>query len=132
MQLTEMQRGVRDQFRKYMETELAPKDEAFENNDELTYDFIRKMVADLGLDRGADEAEKTGKASLGLGGSNGDDGDQEMKDLVRYAGAQIAIEMSRVNAGVCMNWGVTIGLVAGKDRAGPPRRRASARRRSCT
>ena len=112
MQLTDMQRTVRDQFRKYMETELDAKTEAFESGAELPYEFTKKMVRDLGLDRGADALEGTGTSG---GGAENDD-DPEMKELMHFAQRQLTIEMARINPGFTMSWGCTAGLCGGNIR----------------
>ncbi len=116
MQLTEMQRTVRNQFRKYMETELDPKTAAFESGEELPYAFVKKMIGDLGLDRGADELERTGGAP-GNGDAREEEDDSEMRGLMRFAQTQLAIEISRINPGFGMSWGCTVGLCGGNIRS---------------
>lgn len=115
MPLTDMQRTVRDQFRKYMETELDAKTEAFESGAELPFPFMKKMIGDLGLDRGADALERTGGAGGGDGGGE-DDGDSEMQEFLRYAQTQLVVEVARINPGFGMSWGVSTGLCAGNIR----------------
>ena len=58
VQLTEMERGIRDQFRRYMENELKPLTEQLESQEILPFPFIKKMVADLGLAPDADLARR--------------------------------------------------------------------------
>ena len=104
MQLTEMQRTVRDQFRKYMTTELEPLTSRLESGEELPYPFMRRMIADLGLARGADEY-RGGSAERGQ--------NAEGDDLMRFARTQIVVEIARVNPGFGMSWGASVGLCAG-------------------
>ncbi len=117
VQLTDMERGVRDQFRKYMETELGPLAEQLEAQEILPFPFIKKMVAELGLAPEADWLEETGGVKTD-NGSNSPllDDDEETKQLVSYAGNQLSIEISRVSPGLCSSWGVSVGLCAGNIR----------------
>jgi alkylation response protein AidB-like acyl-CoA dehydrogenase len=117
IQLTDMERAIRDQFRKYMENELKPLTEQLESQEILPFPFIKKMVAELGLARDADWLEETGGVKSGNGSAApDDDDDEEMKQVVNYAGNQLSIEVSRVNPGVCSSWGVSVGLCAGNIR----------------
>ncbi|MBW2420807.1 MAG: acyl-CoA dehydrogenase family protein [Deltaproteobacteria bacterium] len=117
VQFTDMERGIRDQFRKYMEHELKPLAEQLESQEILPFPFIKKMVADLGLAPDADWLEETGGVKSGKGSSaSADDGDEEMQQVVAFAGNQLTIEMSRVSPGLCSSWGVSVGLCAGNIR----------------
>jgi len=117
VQLTDMECGIRDQFRKYMETELAPLTEQLESQEILPFPFIKKMVSDLGLAPDADWLEETGGVKSGDGSAvTADDDDGEMQRVAAFAGNQLTIEMSRVNPGLCSSWGVSVGLCAGNIR----------------
>jgi alkylation response protein AidB-like acyl-CoA dehydrogenase len=117
VQLNDVERGIRDQFRKYMENELKPLTEQLESQEILPFPFIKKMVADLGLAPDADWLEETGGLKSGKGSATpADDGDEETKQIVAFAGNQLSIEISRVNPGLCSSWGVSVGLCAGNIR----------------
>ena len=117
VQLTDMERGIRDQFRKYMETELEPLTKQLESQEILPFPFIKKMVSDLGLAPDADWLEETGGVRSADGSAApADDEDGEMQQIVAFAGNQLTIEMSRVNPGLCSSWGVSVGLCAGNIR----------------
>jgi alkylation response protein AidB-like acyl-CoA dehydrogenase len=117
VQLTDMERGIGDQFRKYMETELKPLTKQLESQEILPFPFIKKMVSDLGLAPDADWLEETGGVRSADGSAApADDDDGEMQQVVAFAGNQLTIEMSRVNAGLCSSWGVSVGLCAGNIR----------------
>ena len=115
VQLSEMECGIRDQFRKYMENELKPLTEQLESQEILPFPFIKKMVADLGLAPDADWLEETGGVKRG-NGSAGPADDEETRQIVAFAGNQLTIEISRINPGVCSSWGVSVGLCAGNIR----------------
>jgi hypothetical protein len=107
MQLTDGQRAIRDQLRRYMTTELEALTPELENGTVLPYPFMKKMIRDLGLDRAAGAAEGGSRRAERPGGDPDDDG------LMRYARTQLTVEMSRVNPGFCMSWGASVGLCAG-------------------
>ncbi|MCP5066896.1 MAG: acyl-CoA dehydrogenase [bacterium] len=116
VQFTDMERGIRDQFRKYMENELAPLTEQLENQESLPLPFIEQMIADLGLAPDADWPESTGGVKNGESSAAPADDDEETKRIVTFAGNQLTIEMARVNPGLCSSWGVSVGLCAGNIR----------------
>jgi hypothetical protein len=104
MQLTEAETAIRDQFRRFMLTELEPRTAAFEAGSELPYALMRKMVSELGLAMGADELERGGaKKPRG-------EGDPEMRRFLRFAETQLMIEMCRVNPGYALSFGASVGL----------------------
>jgi alkylation response protein AidB-like acyl-CoA dehydrogenase len=98
-----MQQAIRDQYRKYMMTELEAVTPAMESGRELPFPFMRKMVRDLGLgpEAGVEDADE----------------DPEMRSLVAWARTQLIVEIARVNPGFGMSWGVSIGLCAGNIRS---------------
>jgi alkylation response protein AidB-like acyl-CoA dehydrogenase len=108
MQLNETQKAIRDQFRRFMQTELEPRTAALESGQELPFALMKKMVAELGLDAGAEH--------LGRGEPGGKDGQAErkagsqMKQIMRFAQNQLLIEMSRVNPGFALSFGASVGL----------------------
>jgi alkylation response protein AidB-like acyl-CoA dehydrogenase len=117
VQFSDMERGIRDQFRKYMENELAPLTEQLESQEILPFPLIKKMVADLGLAPDADWLEETGGVKSAKGSTAAsDEDDEEAKRIVAFAGNQLTIEMARVNPGLCSSWGVSVGLFAGNVR----------------
>lgn len=104
MLLTDVQRSVRDQFRRYITTNLEAITPRLESGEELPYPFMKKMIADLGLaraaeDYGASRAERSR--------------DPERDELMRFARTQLVVEISRVNPGFGMSWGASLGLCAG-------------------
>jgi alkylation response protein AidB-like acyl-CoA dehydrogenase len=99
MQLSDMQHAIRDQYRKYMMTELEAVTPAMESGEALPFPFVRKMVRDLGLGPGA--------------GLEDADEDPEVRALAAWARTQLIVEIARVNPGFGMSWGVSIGLCAG-------------------
>jgi alkylation response protein AidB-like acyl-CoA dehydrogenase len=103
MELTETERAVRDQFRRFMTTELEPKTGAFESGAELPYALMRKMIGELGLAAFADDIER-GKERKANGG------DSEMRRFLRFAESQLMIEMCRVNPGYALSFGASVGL----------------------
>jgi alkylation response protein AidB-like acyl-CoA dehydrogenase len=104
MELSEAERSVRDQLRRFMTAELDPRTAAFEAGTELPYALMKKMIDDLGLamgaeaiERGTPRAERTGE-------------DSEMRRFMRFAETQLMIEMCRVNPGYALSFGASVGL----------------------
>lgn len=111
MQLSESQRAVRDQFRRFMTTELAPRTEALESGAELPYPLAKRMIRELGLSGNA------GRVAGEAPRAPGDPGpDPELRALLRYAATQITVELARINPGFGMSWGASVGLCAGNIR----------------
>ena len=114
MELTDTQLSVRDLYRRYMTEELEPRTPAFEAGEESMFPFMKRMIGDLGLDMGADELARTGgKPAREEGGA---ESDPETRSLMRFAQSQLIVEISRVNPGFCMSWGVSVGLCAANIR----------------
>ena len=108
MELTDTQLLIRDQYRKFMTTELEAATPAMESGAELPYPFIKKMNAALGAS---------------LVGDMGDD--EESRALASWARTQLIVEIARVNPGFGMSWGVSLGLCAGNImRGGTPEQKA--------
>jgi len=107
MRLNDTQQLIRDQYRRYMMTELEAVTPAMESGEALPFPFARKMMQDLGLGAGVG-LEDAGE-------------DQEQRALVAWARTQLLIEIARVNPGFGMSWGVSLGLCAGNIlRSGTP------------
>jgi alkylation response protein AidB-like acyl-CoA dehydrogenase len=118
--LSEAESAIRDQLRRFMVTELAPRTAAFESGSELPYALMKKMIDELGLAMGADELEKGAarRAPGSFAGSPDEDGPRaerttgnaEMRRFVRFAETQLMIEMCRVNPGYALSFGASVGL----------------------
>jgi alkylation response protein AidB-like acyl-CoA dehydrogenase len=111
MQLSDMQRAVRDQYRRYMSTELEAITPRLESGEDLPFPFMKRMISELGLSQGVSARTAPGGAEPGPGA--GEEDDPEMRELIRYARTQVVVEMARVNPGFAMSFGVSIGLCAG-------------------
>jgi len=96
MELNDSQLLIRDQYRKFMTTELEAATPAMESGAELPFPFIKKMSAELGASIVGDEGA-----------------DEESRALASWARTQLVIEIARVNPGFGMSWGVSLGLCAG-------------------
>ncbi|MCP3987217.1 MAG: acyl-CoA dehydrogenase [bacterium] len=108
MELNDSQLLIRDQYRKFMTTELEAATPAMESGAELPFPFIKKMHAELGAALGVEEGD-----------------DEETRSLASWARTQLVIEIARVNPGFGLSWGVTIGLCAGNImRSGTPDQKA--------
>jgi alkylation response protein AidB-like acyl-CoA dehydrogenase len=103
MGLDDMQQVIRDQYRRYMTTELEAVTPAMESGEVLPFPFVRKMIRDLGLDTGMD--------------LEGGREDPEARSLAAWARTQLIVEIARVNPGFGMSWGVSVGLCAGNIRS---------------
>ena len=107
-ELNETQRLIRDTARKIVERELKPNVEAIEHGDALPFPCIRRLAASLGMAGGGEFTEAIATAAA-------DD------HLEFFVPAAVAIEISRVCAGVLVSYGVSYGQVAGTIRkAGTP------------
>jgi len=107
-ELNETQRLIRDTARKVVERELKPHVQAVEHGEALPYPYIRKLAAGLGM---AGEGEFT----EAIGAAAAED------HLESFVPAAVAIEISRVCAGILVSYGVSYGQVAGTIRkAGTP------------
>jgi alkylation response protein AidB-like acyl-CoA dehydrogenase len=110
MRLDDTQQLIRDQYRRYMTTELEAVTPAMESGEVLPFPFARKMIRDLGLGPGEDLVDSVT--------------DPEQRALAAWARTQLIIEVARVNPGFGMSWGVSVGLCAGNiRRAGTPEQR---------
>jgi alkylation response protein AidB-like acyl-CoA dehydrogenase len=107
-ELNETQRLIRDTARKIVERELRPHVDAIEHGDTLPFPYIKKLAANLGMAGGGEFTEAIAAAS-------------PEDHLEFFVPAAVAIEISRVCAGVLVSYGVSYGQVAGTIRkAGTP------------
>lgn len=105
--LTEQHTAIRDQFRRFMQRELEPVTAQLESGELLPYPLMKKMVTDLGLAPHVEQLERsTAKAPR----------DPERDALLRFAQAQLSVEIGRVNPGFLLSYGASVGLFAGNVR----------------
>jgi len=97
-ELNETQRLVRDTIRKVAERELKPHVAAMENGESLPYPHIKRFVSALGMGGNGDLADAMAAAA------------PEDK-LEHFLPPAVAIEVSRVDGGVLVSWGVSFGQV---------------------
>jgi hypothetical protein len=97
---TETQQAMRESMRAYLEREIAPLVPELESLALLPYEPLRKMAAALGL--GAD-GELTSLIA--------ESAPEEM--LKFFVPRILSIEMARVNAGLALSHGASLGLCAG-------------------
>jgi alkylation response protein AidB-like acyl-CoA dehydrogenase len=97
-ELNETQRLVRDTIRKVAERDLKPHVAAMESGESLPYPHIRKFVTSLGLGGQGELSEAMSAAA------------SEDK-LEHFLPPAVAIEVSRIDGGVLVSWGVSFGQV---------------------
>jgi alkylation response protein AidB-like acyl-CoA dehydrogenase len=97
-ELNETQRLVRDTIRKVVERELKPHVPAMESGEVLPYPYIKKLVAALGMGGQGELTEAMAAAA-------------PEDELEHFLPAAVAIEVSRVDGGVLVSWGVSFGQV---------------------
>ena len=102
-QLNETQRLIRDTARKVVERELKPHVEKLEHHEEPPYRYIKTLAGALGM---AGEGEFTAAMQEA----------SAQDHLEFFVPAAVAIEISRVCAGVLVSYGVSYGQVAGTIR----------------
>jgi len=102
-ELNETQALIRDTARKVVERELGPHVAKLERGEEPPYRCIRNLAAALGM---AGEGEFT----AAMREASPED------HLEFFVPAAVAIEISRVCAGVLVSYGVSYGQVAGTIR----------------
>jgi len=107
-ELNETQQLIRDTARKIVERELRPHVDAIEHGDTLPFPYIKKLAENLGMAGGGEFTEAIAAAAT-------------EDHLEFFVPAAVAIEISRVCAGVLVSYGVSYGQVAGTIRkAGTP------------
>jgi alkylation response protein AidB-like acyl-CoA dehydrogenase len=102
-QLNETQQAIRDTARKIVERELKPQVPKLEHGEEPPYRCIKSLAAALGMGGGGEFAEAMASGA-------------PEDHLEFFAPAVVAIEISRVCAGVLVSYGVSYGQVAGTIR----------------
>jgi acyl-CoA dehydrogenase len=114
---SEQHLAIRDAFRRFVETEIAPKREQLEHGDLPPYEVLRKMFATFGL---RELAEMRYRADLEKAERpkppGGESGEREPNPM---AAEQVAlqmipiVELSRYSPGMVTALGVSAGLTAG-------------------
>jgi len=102
-QLNETQQAIRDTARKIVERELGPHVEAMEHQTELPYPHIKRLAAALGM---------AGEGAFTAAMAEASPEDR----LEFFVPAVVAIEISRICAGVLVSFGVSYGQVGGTIR----------------
>jgi hypothetical protein len=104
-ELTDTERLLRDTFRGWFTSELAPHVPAMEGGTTTPYALMRTMHRALGLD--AMLTRTTGGATRGgdATGSGGLDA-----NVARYARTTFVVEMARVSPSFALSWGASTGL----------------------
>jgi alkylation response protein AidB-like acyl-CoA dehydrogenase len=105
LELTETQRLIKDTIRTYLQREIEPLVADMEAERLLPYEPVRTMLHDLGFDGG----------SGGISALIADARPEDHLDL--FIMPTVAIEMSRVCAGMTLSYGASIGLAGGNIRA---------------
>lgn len=109
--------AIRDAFRRFVESEIAPRREELEHGDTPPYEVLRKMFATFGLREMAEmryqaelakaDAKPTGPKPAGEAKPNPMAGEQVAMQMIPI------IELSRHSPGMVTALGVSAGLTAG-------------------
>jgi hypothetical protein len=119
---SEQQQQIRQMFRRFVESEIAPKREELEFGDLAPYDVLRKMVQTFGIGELAKgqfyaQLEKDERRLDEDSLDPGDDGDQRASGGLEGEMAAMRIipiiELSRYSPGLITAMGVSAGLTAG-------------------
>lgn len=106
IELPDTERLLRDTFRNWFTTELAPHVAAMEDGSVTPYALMREMHRTLGLDamlaRAGGGSKDGGERSAGAGGFDA--------NVARYARTTFMVEMSRVSPSFALSWGASTGL----------------------
>jgi alkylation response protein AidB-like acyl-CoA dehydrogenase len=105
LETTDTERLLRDTFRAWFTSELAPAVPAMESGAQPPYDLMRTMHRSLGLDAmlaGAGGERASGEAANGSDGLSG--------NVARYARTTFVVEMARVSPSFALSWGASTGL----------------------
>ena len=100
--LTDTERLLRDTFRGWFTTELAPQGPAMEDGTVTPYALMRTMHRALGLDA---MLARTGGADREPSAGAGLDA-----NVARYARTTFVVEMARVSPSFALSWGASTGL----------------------
>jgi len=114
MVMTESQRAIRDQLRRFAETELAPATAALESGQTPPYALMKKMVEQLGLAMDADRLERRATRTPQPEARTHD---PEHAALMRFAQTQLMVELCRVNPGFALSYFASIGLFGANVRS---------------
>ena len=104
-ELTDTERLLRDTFRGWFTSELAPQVAAMEDGTITPYPLMRTMHRTLGLD--AMLARTTGGATRGSDATASGGLDA---NVARYARTTFVVEMARVSPSFALSWGASTGL----------------------
>jgi alkylation response protein AidB-like acyl-CoA dehydrogenase len=103
--LTDTERLLRDTFRGWFTSELAPQVAAMEDGNITPYALMRTMHRTLGL-----EAMLTRTTDSAISGSDGTVGGGLDANVARYARTTFVAEMARVSPSFALSWGASTGL----------------------
>jgi alkylation response protein AidB-like acyl-CoA dehydrogenase len=107
----EMHLAIRDQVRKFVETEIAPRREQLEFGDTPPYEVLRKMFATFGMkDLAAMQFEKAKARSASDGTTKKRGGPNALNEAAMRAIP--IIELCRYSPGMVTALGVSVGLTA--------------------
>jgi len=104
-ELTDTERLLRDTFRGWFTSELAPQVPAMEDGTVTPYALMRTMHRSLGLD--AMLARPSGGATRGSDATASGGLDA---NVARYARTTFVVEMARVSPSFALSWGASTGL----------------------
>lgn len=107
LELNETERLLRDTFRGWFGSELAPAVAAMEDGSLPPYDLMRRMHRELGLDAMLARATGDPAAPTAAGGGRSAGLDARVG---RYARTTFAVEMARVSPSFALSWGASTGL----------------------
>ena len=103
--LTDTERLLRDTFRGWFTSELAPQVAAMEDGTITPYALMRTMHRTLGLD-----AMLTRRTDGAMPGSDAPVGGGLDANVARYARTTFVAEMARVSPSFALSWGASTGL----------------------
>ncbi len=107
LELTDIERMMRETFRDYFTRQIEPHVPKMESGELLPYDLMRDMHRTLGLDAAlAPRPTSSGSArsSSGDGPLGGD------ANTARYARTTFTVEMARVSPSFALSYGASVGL----------------------
>ncbi len=103
LELTDVERMLRDTFRGYFTREIEPHVPKMESGELLPYDLMRQMQRSLGLDA------MLVKSLSSKSGSEGATGGLD-PNTARYARTTFTVEMARVSPSFALSYGASLGL----------------------
>lgn len=103
LELTDVERMLRDTFRGYFAREVEPHVPKMESGELLPYELMRQMQRSLGLDAMLTKSVRsTGGAESASGGMD--------PNTARYARTTFTVEMARVSPSFALSYGASLGL----------------------